>query len=148
LFKDEYQYLVTNGFIQPVSSEHSKWLKSKTCLAQYFNSIINKTKRIKGGKWSPVTKAFGMEKIEKRRLSRLLSTNGNEFKNDESRDFENLKDEILPIRQEISRVRREKEALNAIEEILNRAKGKEPEIVHDALERIEGVLGENKYGEE
>jgi hypothetical protein len=74
-----------------------------------------------------------MEKIEKRRLSRLLSTNGNEFKKDESRDFEDLKEEILPIRQEIIRVRREKEALNAIEEILNGAKGKEPGLVHDDL---------------
>jgi hypothetical protein len=80
-------------------------------------------------------------------LSKLASKNGNEFKNDESRDFENLKNEILPIRQEISRIRREKEALNAIEEILNAAKGKEPGIVHDALERIEGVLGGNKHRE-
>jgi hypothetical protein len=151
LFRDDYVHLANKNIIRPVSTEQCEWMKSKTSLAEYFSWIRgNAKKRITGGLWSPVTKAFGMENIEKRRLSRLLSTNGNIYKLEnpgvESKDFEDLKNEILPIRQVTLRVRREKEALNAIEEILNRAKGKEPGIVHDALERIGGILGENKDG--
>jgi hypothetical protein len=145
LFKDDYVHLANKNIIRPVSAEQCEWLKSKTCLAEYFSWIRgNAKKRITGGLWSPVTKAFGMDKVEKRRLSRLLSTNGNIFKlknpDAEAKDFEDLKKVILPIRQEIIRNRNENEALNAIVKIITETQDRKSRNIHDVMCQIKKIV--------
>jgi hypothetical protein len=95
LFRDDYRCLVANGFVRQLSPERCEWLKSKTSLAEYFKWAGCKTGRITGGFWSPISRAFGMDKGQ---LQKLAGGNGNLCKPPESRDFTALKAMVLPLR--------------------------------------------------
>jgi len=140
LFLDDYDCLVVNGFIEPVSPEQCKWLKSKTSLAEYFWWVGSRTGGIPGGFWSPISRAFGMNKGQ---LQKLAGRNGNWCKPDESRHFAALKRLVTPCRRKLHRARRDTKAFNAIKKLLNETKSNEPELIHDVLRQVETILCEN-----
>jgi hypothetical protein len=140
LFRDDYPCLEANGFLRQLSPERCEWLKSKISLAEYFKWAGCKAGRITGGFWSPVSRAFGMDKGQ---LQKLAGRNGNWCKRDESRDFAALKALVLPLRREALRIRTESEAYNAIAKLVNETKCDNPETIHDFLQEIEKILSEN-----
>jgi hypothetical protein len=140
LFRDDYRCLEANGFVRQVSPERCEWLKSKTSLAEYFKWAGSEAGRITGGFWSPISRAFGMDKG---RLQKLAGRNGNWRKPEESRDFEILKVLVIPYRLELHRVRREAAAYNAIVKLVNETKCDGPEKTRDVLQQIEKILCEN-----
>jgi hypothetical protein len=140
LFRDDFDCLVANGFIRPVSAERCEWLKSKTSLAEYFWWVGADAGRITGGFWNPISRAFGMNKGQ---LQKLAGRNGNWCKLEESRHFEILKTLVIPHRREINRVRNNAAAFNAIKKLMNETESSEPEIIHDVLEQIEKIITKN-----
>jgi len=140
LFADDYRCLEANGFIRQASPERCEWLKSKTSLAEYFRWVGREAGRITGGFWSPVSRAFGMDKG---RLQRLAGGNGNWCKPKESRDFAALKGLVLPLRRETLRIRREAETYNAIVRLVSGSKCDNPETIHDVLREIGTILSKN-----
>jgi len=140
LFGDDYPTLAANGFIKQVSTERCEWLKSKTSLAEYFKWVGGKAGRITGGFWSPVSRAFGMDK---KQLQKLAGRNGNWCKPEESRDFAVLKALVLPHRRKALLVRREAAAYNAIVKLANETKCDNPESIHDFVLEIGKILSKN-----
>ena len=140
LFRDDYDCLVDNEFIEPVSPERCKWLKSKTSLAEYFWWVGADAGRVTGGFWNPISRAFGTDKGA---LQKLAGRNGNWCKPEESRHFAILKRLVIPYRRELHRVRREAAAYNAITKLLNETKCDGPEKIHDVLQKIEKILCKN-----
>ena len=140
LFGDDYPCLAANDFIKRVAPDRCEWLKSKTSLAEYFKWVGCEAGRITGGFWSPISRAFGMDKGQ---LQKLAGRNGNWVKPDESRDFADLKYKVLPLRQEAFRIRRESAAYNAVVKLVNEAKCDNPEEIHDFLQEIENILSKN-----
>jgi hypothetical protein len=130
---------VENGFMRRVSPERCEWLKSKTSLAEYFRWVGCKAGRITGGFWSPVSRAFGMDKGQ---LQKLAGRNGNLCKRDESKDFAALKALVLPLHREALRIRLEASAYDAIVKLVNGTKCGNPETIHDFLQKIEKILAE------
>ncbi|MDR0323762.1 MAG: hypothetical protein LBI12_04865 [Treponema sp.] len=142
-FKNDYPVLVENGFIRPISPESCEWLKSTTSLAEYFKWIAQyRRSRITGGFWFHISEVFN---VNRNSLRKLAGDNGNGCKPPKSKDFLKLKELLYPAHQETLRYRRETELLNAIEKILHEAKGKKPEIIHEAVERIDELMIENNY---
>jgi hypothetical protein len=143
LFGDDYCLLEANGFIRLVSVspsepvERCEWLKSKTSLAEYFKWVGRERGRITGGFWSPISRAFGMNKGQ---LQKLAGSNGNPFKLEESRDFSVLKALVLPYRKEARRIRMEAAAYDAIVKLVDETKCDNPESIHDILHKIEKIL--------
>jgi hypothetical protein len=146
LFGDDYRLLVANGFVRQVSAspsdpvERCEWLKSKTSLAEYFRWVGCESGRITGGFWSPVSRAFGMDKGQ---LQKLAGRNGNWCKPEESRDFAALKALVLPHRRKALRIRREAEAYKAIVKLVNETKCNNPGTIHDVLQGIQKILSKN-----
>ena len=140
LFGDDYHCLEANGFVRQVSPEQCEWLKSKTSLAEYFKWVGRKAGRITGGFWSPISRAFGMNKQQ---LQKLAGRNGNWCKNDESRDFSTLKLLVLPGRREAYRIRWEAKAYYAIARLMNDTQCNNSETIHDILQKIEKILSKN-----
>ena len=146
LFKDDFDCLVANGFLRPISAspaepiEKCEWLRSKTSLAEYFKWVGSEAGRITGGFWSPVSRAFGMNKNQ---LQKLAGRNGNWCKLDESRDFEILKVLVIPDRRKSQRIRREAAAYSAIVKLINDTKCDKPDIIHNVLKQIDKILCEN-----
>jgi hypothetical protein len=141
LFNDDYDCLVKAGYIEPVSPEQCKWLKSKTSLAEYFRWVGKGHGRITGGFWNPISRAFGMNKMQ---LQKLAGRNGNVWKKPESRHFEDLKDLVIPCRLKLRRIYWETAAFNEINKLMNETKSKEPETtpetIHDVLQKIENII--------
>ena len=140
LFGADYPCLEANGYVRQVSPERCEWLKSKTRLAEYFKWVGCKAGRITGGFWNPISKAFGMDKG---RLQKLAGGNGNPCKPEQSGDFADLKDLVLPLRREALRIRGEAAAYHAVVKRVNEAKCGSPEEIHDVLQDIEKILAEN-----
>ena len=140
LFGVDYRTLEANGFVRQISPERCEWLKSKTSLAEYFRWVGCKAGRITGGFWSPISRAFGMDKGQ---LQKLAGRNGNWCKPEESRDFAVLKTLVLPRRRKALRIRREAASYNAIAKLVNETKGRKPETIHDVLQKIEKILSKN-----
>ena len=140
LFGDDYDCLEANGFIRQVSPERCEWLKSKTSLAEYFKWVGSEAGRITGGFWSPISRAFGMDKGQ---LQKLAGRNGNWCKLEESRDFAALKALVLPLRKKALRIRRDAEAYDSIVKLVNEAECKNPETKHDFLQKIRKILSKN-----
>jgi hypothetical protein len=113
------------------------WLKSKTSLAEYFKWVSRERGRITGGYWSPISRAFGMNKGQ---LQRLAGTNGNPFKLEESRDFALLKALVLPHRREALRIRTEAAAYDAVVKLVGETKCDNPESIHDFLQKIDIII--------
>jgi len=140
LFGDDYNCLEANGFIRQVSPERCEWLKSKTSLAEYFKWVGSEAGRITGGFWSPISRAFGMNKGQ---LQKLAGRNGNWCKLEESRDFAALKALVLPLRKKTLRIRRDAEAYDSIVKLVNEAECENPETRHDFLQKIRKILSKN-----
>ena len=140
LFGVDYICLEANGFIRHVSPERCEWLKSKTSLAEYFKWVGSEAGRITGGFWSPISRAFGMNKGQ---LQKLAGRNGNWCKLEESRDFAVLKALVLPPRKKALRIRRDVEAYDSIVNLVNEAKCENPETRHDFLQKIRKILSKN-----
>jgi hypothetical protein len=146
LFRDDYPWLVANGFLRQVSTsplepvERCEWLKSKTSLAEYFKWVGCKAGRITGGFWSPISRALGMDKGQ---LQKLAGGNGNLCKPEESKDFIALKALVLPLRRKALRIRKETAAYNAIVKLVNETKCGNPKTIHDVLQKIKKVFYKN-----
>jgi len=140
LFGDDYNCLEANGFVRQVSPERCEWLKSKTSLAEYFKWVGSEAGRITGGFWSPISRAFGMDKGQ---LQKLSGRNGNWCKPSKSKDFIALKALVLPLRKEALRIRREAEAYNSIIRLVNEEKCENPEARHEFLQKIKKILSKN-----
>ena len=140
LFGDDYRCLEANGFIRQASPERCEWLKSKTSLAEYFRWVGREAGGITGGFWSPISRAFGMNKGQ---LQKLAGGNGNWCKPEESRDFAALKALVLPRRQEALRIRREAAAYDAIVKLVNETRRGDPESIHGVLREIGTILSGN-----
>ena len=140
LFGDDYNCLEANGFIRQVSPERCEWLKSKTSLAEYFKWVGSEAGRITGGFWSPISRAFGMDKGQ---LQKLAGRNGNWCKLEESRDFAALKVLVLPFRKKALRIRRDAEAYDSIVKLVNEEKCESPETKYDFLQKIRKILSKN-----
>ena len=140
LFGDDYRCLEANGFVRQLSPERCEWLKSKTSLAEYFRWVGREAGRITGGFWSPVSRAFDMNKGQ---LQKLAGRNGNWCKKEESRDFSVLKVLVLPGRRKALRIRREAAAYNEIVKLVNESKCDNPETKHNFLQEIKNILSKN-----
>jgi len=140
LFGDDYCCLEANGFVRQASPERCEWLKSKTSLAEYFKWVGCEAGRITGGFWSPISRAFGMNK---RQLQKLAGRNGNWCKPEESKDFAVLKALVLPRRRKKLRIRREAAAYNAIVKLVNETKCDKPKEIHDVLQKMKKILPKN-----
>jgi len=140
LFGDDYQCLEANGFVRQISPERCEWLKSKTSLAEYFRWVGREAGRITGGFWSPISRAFGIDKIQ---LQKLAGRNGNFCKPTESRDFIALKALVIPLRPESYRIRRDAAVFSAITQLVNDAQCGNPESIHDVLQEIEKIISSN-----
>ena len=141
LFGDDYSCLEKNGFVRQISPERCEWLKSKTSLAQYFKWVCPEKRRITGGFWSPISRAFGMNKTQ---LQKLAGGNGNESKKEKSRDFAALKTLVLSSRGETLRIRTEAEAYNAIMRLVSDSKCDTPEKIHVFIQKIKKILLKNE----
>ena len=141
LFGDDYRCLEANGFIRQASPERCEWLKSKTSLAEYFRWVGREAGGITGGFWSPISRAFGMNKGQ---LQKLAGGNGNWCKPEESRDFAALKALVLPRRQEALRIRREAATYDAIVKLVNETRRGDPESIHGVLREIGTILSGNE----
>ena len=127
-FADDFELLVKEGYVRIISPAVCKWLKSRTCLAEYLyliNGVYSiddddegrydyyeeddlkpdkiKKPHIPGGFWAPVEKAF---ETERHSLRKLVGMNGNDCKPKKSRAYKKIKPllirhrTLLEIRQE------------------------------------------------
>jgi hypothetical protein len=139
-FKEDFELLVSLGYVMIESPETCKWLKSKTSLAEYLfwangeeDDEIGKP-YVPGGFWAPAEEAF---RIKRHSLRKLAGNNGNIYKPDDSKDFLKLKPHLEEFRKQQKSVRKEAQIFRYIKElILLEAEDEKPETIHNVLEKI------------
>jgi len=132
LFEEDLEMLIKEGYVEITSLESCRWLKSKTCLAEYIKWAYSGV-YIPGGFWAPAENAFGMKRHS---LRKLAGNNGNIFKHDESKDFKELKPLLQQIRDQDEKRRLEKRIFNYIKNLFLFAENEKPETVREILEKI------------
>ena len=136
-FYNEINDLLREGYLEITSPEKALWLKSKTSLAQYFKWTGKGVKRIPHGFWDPIAKAFG---VKKSTLRKLASRNGNDFKLEESIDFNKLKPILEDIRYQRDLLTLEKVIFDGIKYFAIMADAENPESRYFSLEKIKKLI--------
>jgi hypothetical protein len=131
------EVLVREGYVEITSPESCRWLKSKTCLAEYLKWISDDCVCVPGGFWAPAEKAFG---IKRHSLRKLAGNNGNIHKPDESKDFKKLKPFLLELREEDERRIYERRIFKYIQNLYLLAEDEKPETIREILEKIIQIL--------
>lgn len=141
LFYDDLNVLLREGYVEIISLESCRWLKSKTSLAEYFKWYNDNAVCVPGGFWAPAEKAFG---IKRHSLRKLASSNGNIYKPGESRDFQKLKPFLQELREEDKRRIHEGRLYRYIKNLFLFAEDEKPETIRDILEKITKILAKDK----
>jgi len=136
-FYDDFDVLLSEGYMQMTSPETCKWLKSSTSLAQYFKWTDKGVKRVSGGFWDPIEKTFG---IKRHTLRKLQGRNGNDFKLDESIDFSKLKPILEEKRYQKDLLKLEKVIFDGIKYFVIMAEQEKPESIHFTLEKTKKLI--------
>jgi hypothetical protein len=169
-FADDFELLVKEGYVRIISPKTCKWLKSRTCLAEYLYLIIGcykvddndegfydyydeydtkppkiKKPHVPGGFWAPAEKAF---EIERHSLRKLVGMNGNELKPKKSRAYKNIKSSLLEHRALLKRQQKQNEKdLKILELIKNtiviELDIERPQTISQTLKKIHSIFSKN-----
>ena len=169
-FDDDFELLVKEGYVKIISPKNCKWLKSRTCLAEYLYLISGcyneddydegyydffeeddlKPDKIKkpyvpGGFWAPVEKAF---ELERHTLRKLVGKNGNECKPKKSRAYKKLKPLLLKHRELLKQRQKQNDKELKILELVTNIIATEldvdnPRTINQTLEKIRSLVVKN-----
>jgi hypothetical protein len=169
-FADDFEFLVKTGYVKIINLKTCKWLKSRTCLAEYlylingFYSIDDddegyydyydedepkpekiKKQHIPGGFWAPVEKAF---EIERHSLRKLVGMNGNEYKPKKSIAYKKIKPLLIVHRELLKQQQEQNENDLKILELVKNTIAVEldierPKTIGQTLRKVRYFLSKN-----
>ena len=169
-FSGDFELLVKEGYVRIISPAVCKWLKSRTCLAEYLYLIIGyyqeddddegyydyfeegeiKHDRIKkpyvpGGFWAPAEMAF---ETERHSLRKLVGKNGNVFKPKKSRAYKKIKPLLIKHREMLKRqLEQNEQDLKTLELIKNTIAEEldieKPKTITQTLKKIRSLVAKN-----
>jgi hypothetical protein len=136
-FREDLPVLIAEGYVKITGPETCEWTKTITSLAEYFKWANPMPGTITGGRWTPISAAFGEKQ---RSLSKLAGKNANPLKPEYSRDFRKIKPILEKHRAQRLREEKERERFNVIKKLINETDVKKPEEIHKALIKVESFF--------